>query len=180
MNLLDLSEQERAWYDALTGVNESGEPLSEAEQARIIEEYIAADEAFKGKVDRYCELIEAFTARAEYRQAQAVRLAKLGNQDESIAKRMTDRLKAVMILRGEKRIETDHFKPHVVGNGGVAPLIVPDTWRTNPELAPQEFQKRKEEVTITLDTSLLRQKLAGGEVIEGCRIGERGTRLALY
>ena len=178
MNLIDLSEQERAWYDALTGVNESGEPLSEEQQAHIIEEYIAADEAFKGKVDRYCELIEAFSARAEYRQAQAARLNKLSNQDASVAKRMTDRLKAVMILRGEKRIETEHFKPHVVGNGGVAPLIVPEVWRSNPALAPAEFQKTKEE--ITLDLILVRQKLAAGETVEGCKIGERGTRLVLY
>ena len=178
MNLLQLSELEQHFFEQLSAVNESGEPLTEAQQAEIIERYIAADDQFKDKVDRYCELIEAFAFRAQYRAKQAERLTQLSNQDASVAGKLKARLNAVMVLRGEKRIETPHFAPHIVGNGGVAPLIVPEAWRTNAASAPAEFQKHKDE--ISLDVAGIRAKLAAGETIEGCRIGERGTRLVLH
>lgn len=175
MNLIELSEQERNWLEALTHVSDEGEPISEAEQARIIEAYVAADEQFKTKVDRYCELIEAFGARALYREHQAERYAELARLDQAVSDKLQNRVKAVMQLRGEKLIETDNRKLKIVGNGGKAPLIVPDEWRAQPTSAPEAFHKRK----IELDLAAIRAKLEAGEMVEGCRIGERGTRLTI-
>ncbi len=175
MNLLELSEQEQEWIAALTHVSESGEPISEEEQARIIEAYIAADEQFKDKVERYCQLIEAFAARAVYRAEQAKNVQKLAKQDQNISDKLIKRILFVMQVRGEKRIETALYAPHIVGNGGKAPTVIPDAWRTNPRLAPKEFQKE----VVELDLLKIRQKLDAGQTVEGCKIGERGVRLAL-
>jgi hypothetical protein len=175
MNLIELSEQERNWLEALTHVSDEGAPISEEEQVRIIEAYIAADEQFKDKVDRYCDLIEAFGARALYRDQQRERSEMLARQDQSVADKLKARLQTVMALRGEKLIETDNRKLKIVGNGGKAPLVVPDEWRANPTAAPEAFHKRK----IELDLAAIRAKLEAGETVEGCRIGERGTRLTI-
>jgi hypothetical protein len=175
MNLYELSQLQRELYDALTAESPEGEPLSEEEQSRIIDDYLAADVAFTAKVESYCFMIEAFSARAEFLTQQAERHAKLSKQDQSIADRMTARLKAVMIQRGERTLEANTYRPRVINNGGVAPLIYPDAWRTEPAKAPEKYHKKR----IELDTTLLREDLKNGEVVEGCKIGERGTRLKL-
>lgn len=175
MNLIELSDQERHWLEALTHVNEDGETISEEEQSRIIDAYIQANDEFVGKVDRYCTLINAFAARADYREAQARRFAELARLDESVATKMTARLKAVMQMRGDKQIETDNHRLRIVNNGGKAPLIVPPDWKANPASAPEQFHRRR----IELDMTAIRAKLEAGEPVEGCAIGERGTRLTI-
>lgn len=175
MNLIELSTQERAWFEALTHVNEDGEPISEEEQARIIDAFVTADEQFKDKVDRYCELIHAFGARADYREYRANQLAQLARLDQSVADKLRARLKAVMELRGEVAIETDNHRLRIARNGGKAPVIVPDEWRQAPSSAPEAFHRRK----IELDLTAIRAALEAGETIEGCAIGERGTRLTI-
>lgn len=176
MNLIDLSAQEQQLLEALTHISPEGETISEEEQARIIEAYIVADGAFKDKLDRYCWLIEAFSARADFRHTQAARFVTLARLDESVATKMTNRIKAVMASRAEKQIETENFRVRIIGNGGKAPLIVPEEWRRNPASAPERFHRRR----IELDLTVLRAAIEAGETVEGCFIGERGTRLALY
>jgi len=175
MNLIELSEQERHWLEALTHVSDEGEPISEEEQARIIENFIQADEQFKAKVDRYCELIDAFGARAAYREDRAQHLALLARLDQSVSDKLRARLKVVMELRGDTQMETDNHRLRIARNGGKAPLIVPDSWRQAPSSAPEAFHRRK----IELDLTAIRAALEAGETIEGCALGERGTRLTI-
>jgi len=175
MNLFDLSAKEQLWLDALTREDEDGNPISEDEQARIIDEYIAADADFKDKLDRYVELSKGFAMRASFREDQCSRLNELARRDKSVATKLEARLKAVMELRGDKRIETDLHELRICNNGGKAPLVVPDEWRRTPTSAPEEFHRHK----IELDVNQIRTKLEAGESVPGCEIAERGTHLRI-
>ncbi|MFM7010129.1 MAG: siphovirus Gp157 family protein [Betaproteobacteria bacterium] len=175
MNLFQLSEQERSWFESLTLDDGDGNPISEEESARLIAGFVAADDAFKDKLDRYVELIEGFGARASYRECKAARLAELARRDEMVAEKLKARVKAVMELRGETRIETDDHRLRVCANGGKAPLVVPEDWRTRPANAPEKFHKHR----IELDVTQIRAELESGAEIEGCAIGERGTHLRI-
>lgn len=173
LSLMELSEREAAWLDALTQVNEDGNPISEEEQARIIDEYVQADASFKDKVDRYVDLIWAFGARADYQSMQASHYDALSRSNESVANKLRARLKVVMELRGESSIETDNHRLRLVNNGGKAPLVVPTLWKFDPTQAPERFHRRR----IELDLNAIRDAVEAGEQIEGCAIAERGKSL---
>lgn len=176
LNLFELSAQEQEFYEAFTRVNDEGKPLTEEEQSQLIEAYMAADEQFKGKVERYCELIEGFGARAEFRAKQAKRITTLSKQDQTVADKLTRRLLAIMEQRGERRIDTNLYSPHIVGNGGQAPVEVPEEWLADPSKAPKKYQK----VKVELDVSAIRDDLKANKEVQGCSFGKRGSRLVLH
>lgn len=175
LSLMELSEREAAWLDAMTCEGIEGEPISEEEQARIIDEYIAADADFKNKVDRYCDLISAFGARAAYQEQMAEHYKELSRRNQSVADKMEARIKVVMELRGETKIETDNHRLSLVKNGGKAPLIVPAEWVIQPASAPEQFHFK----VIRLDMNAIRNALESGDQIEGCAIADRGTHLRI-
>lgn len=173
MNLFELSQQERLWFEALTQEDDEGNPIAEEEMARIIDGFVAADDAFKDKLDRYCDLIHGFEMRASFREDRALRLSELARRDNSVADKLRKRVQAVMQLRGELKIETDSHSLSVVKNGGKAPLIVPEDWRRQPERAPEKYHRHR----IELDVAQIRAELEAGDAVEGCKIAERGTHL---
>lgn len=175
LSIIQLSEQESAWLEALTHEDEEGNPISEEEQVRIIEAFVDASNAFKVKVDRYADLIDAFACRASFQEDCAHRYAELSRRNQSVADKLKARIKAVMEMRGETRIETDNHRLSLVNNGGKAPLIVPPEWKHDPAKAPEPFHRRK----IELDVNAIRAAVEAGEQIEGCRIGERGKNLRI-
>lgn len=175
MTLIELSDLEKAAFEALTRENDEGQGITEDEQFRIIDEWIAADADFKSKVDRYCDLITALNARANYRGEQARAISRLAASDSGIAEKIKRRLHSVMNLRDERKIETDHHVLTVVNNGGKLPVVVPAEWRQEPAKAPEQFHRHK----IELDVRAIGDALEAGEVIEGCGFGERGTNLRI-
>lgn len=175
ITLLELSGLEQELLEALTHEDEEGNPISEEEQSCIIDAYVDASDAFKSKVDRYCDLIDAFACRGSYQSDQAMRYAELARRNQSVADKLKARLRQVMELRGESKIETDNHKLSLVKNGGKAPLIVPQEWRFDPTKAPEQFHRRK----IELDVNAIRATLEAGEAVEGCAIGERGKSLRI-
>lgn len=175
MTLIELSDWEREMMDALTHVRDDGDPITEEEQNAIIDQYIAADEQFKGKLDRYAAMMDALNARAAMRRERASAMAALAGRDSSLATRLKDRVHQVMKIRGEKKIETDERVFTVCGNGGKAPVVVPDQWRHDPASAPEEFHRHR----IELDVAGIGAALESGAEIEGCAIGARGTYLRI-
>ena len=175
LSLMQLSEREQAWLEALTHDDEEGNPISEEIQDKVISEYIAADGDFKAKVDRYCDLIAAFSGRAAYQEHMADHYRKMQQRNQGVADKMRMRLKQVMELRGETKIETNDHRLSLVKNGGRARVIVPDGWIYDPAKAPERFHHHK----IQLDSNAIRAALEDGETIEGCAIADRGTHLRI-
>lgn len=175
LSLMELSGLEQTMLEALCQEDAEGNPISEEEQARIIENFIDASDAFKSKVDRYCDLIDAFACRASFQEDCASRYSELARRNQSVADKLKARLKAVMEMRGEVKIETDNHKLTLVNNGGKAPLIVPQEWRYDATKAPEQFHKRR----IELDVIAIRATLEAGEAVEGCAIAERGKNLRI-
>jgi hypothetical protein len=88
------------------------------------------------KIDNYCRLITSITARANARAAEASRLDALTTTDQLAVERLKTALKTFMERHDLKKLETPLHKLTVAANGGRLPLIIPETWQQDPELAP--------------------------------------------
>ncbi len=97
MNLLQLSEREEELLWSLSQEQEQDEltePISEADQEKLIDSYLSAKEDFYNKIDGYVNLIKGLKYRAEYRKNEAKRLAELSKKDENLANLLQARFTA--------------------------------------------------------------------------------------
>ena len=141
---------------------------------------LAAVEAYFGdlsnerdrKLDNYARFIGQRQAYAEYREAEAKRLAALAKADLNAAKACKDRLHWLFVERGWTKIETPNFKFAIQKNGGKAPLIMGEV---DPLTLTPEFQK----VTVDVDREAVRAALESGTELDFARIGEPGTHLRI-
>jgi Gp157 protein len=159
------------------------------------------------KVEGLCVLMSEFHAAAEAREHEAQRIAALATTDRNAAERIKRRIKNFFDIHKIKKLDTPRYRLWIQGNGGKAPLTVPEQWEREPASAPEQFQRRK----IELDKDAIRSALtefaekANAVVstvedederpialqnwlkseqaqvmqkpIQGCAIGDRGTSL---
>lgn len=125
------------------------------------------------KVDNYAAFIKMLSARSEVRKEEATRLMGRAKTDHNNAKAMADRLKMVFERLGIQKMDTPRYRVGVVNNGGAVPLFID----TPPANLPPEY--RTEEVVVSANSSAIREALAAGTEVPGCRLGERGRRLAI-
>ena len=91
--------------------------------------------------------------------------------DENLAKSLKDRLKFFFELQGMKKLETERYKITVAGNGGKQALEV----NTIATELPEEFQK----IVVEADADKIRDAIADGKEVKGCKLLPRGTHLRI-
>ena len=166
--LIDISADMQALDDLLAEV---GGDVTEPKVASIVDAWFEElDHSLSAKVDNYAALISTMRARADVRRAEAERLARRAQVDESAADWLASRLLAALDTRGMRKVETDRYAVSVVGNGGKAPLLVDGD-------VPAEFLKTVTKVEP--DRERIRLAIEAGQALPFARLGERGKRLAI-
>lgn len=120
------------------------------------------------KAEAYAIIIGELTAKADQITKEAQRLDKWVDFLEGNVARMKDRLMTSMNETGTKKIETEHFRISVAGNGGKKPLKLTGE-------VPQEYMYMKPEI----DTKKIRADLEDGLALDFAHLEERGTHLSI-
>jgi len=156
--------------DAFDRLSDGGE---EADVLAAVEAYFGdlSNERDR-KLDNYARFIGQRQAYAEYRDAEAKRLAALAKADLNAAKACKDRLHWLFVERGWSKIETPNFKFSIQKNGGKAPLLVDEV---DPLALASEFQQH----TVSVNKEAVRAALESGTELDFARIGEPGTHLRI-
>ena len=131
------------------------------------------DKEMSYKADNYAALICEQEARAEVRREQADRMARLAKSDESSAKWLKDKLKAVMEMRGMKKLNTERFRITVAANGGKQPIFIGE-----PDSIDHKFCKHIPE-RYEPDTDIIRESLLSGLQVAGATLLPRGSHLRI-
>lgn len=170
-NLLAIGDDLEA-LDAL--LEEMGGDVSEAEAEAAFDRWFAElGEERDAKLDRYAYYIADLEGRADTKRAMIEHLADRVRIEEGRAKWLKAKLFAFLKSRGQKKTETQLHTFTICNNGGVVPVKV----LVDPEQLPAEF--RKEKVTYSANTDLIRERLLAGEKLEFASLGDRGQRLAI-
>jgi hypothetical protein len=135
----------------------------------------AVGDALLDKADGYAGLIAELEHRAGARASEAERMHRRAKADGSNAAWLKAELKGVLEQRGIAKLETSHFRISIVRNGGAVPLLLSPEFEQNP---PQEFARTIPSQTVP-DKDAVRAALEAGRQVEGAKLGERGTWLAI-
>jgi len=125
------------------------------------------------KLDNYAALISELEAKAEVRQKEAQRLAKLAASDEKRAALLKERLKWFFETNKLKTVETARYKLTLAKSGGKAPLVLDDS--ISPTSLPEKFQK----VKVEPDKAAIRAALEAGEELEFAKLGDRSSHIRI-
>lgn len=148
-----------------------GDVTDEAADAAITAWLEETGEALKSKLDGYAALIREAEARAASRKAEAARLTALSRADESVAKRLKERLYWFFGDRGIERFETERFRFTVQKNGGKPPVIL----HVPVEALPAWAQR----VTVAPDMEAIRGEIEERGSVEFAEIGTPGKHLRI-
>lgn len=127
------------------------------------------------KIRNYCALIEMLDFQAENGFEIAKRVEMQANKNKAAVWRLKARLKEFFQAHDIPKLELGIFTPRIQKNGGLVPLIVPDSWERDPASAPEQFHKIK----VELDTQAVRDAIRNDEETYGAQLGERGSHLRL-
>lgn len=152
--------------------------LEDLDGGELAPEAAAAIDAFfadmgptrDAKLDAYVAAIRAHELRASVRREERDRLDKLVKADENVSARLKERLKWFLETTGEKRIDTARYKIALRVNGGKAPLEIDEGAALPPQYIVMEPRPNKEAI---------REALAAGEHIDGCRMLPRGNHVRI-
>ena len=120
----------------------------------------------KDKAEAYAIIIGELTAKAERITNEAKRLNTWADSLTRNAGRMKETLMFSMDEIGTKKIETEHFRIGIAGNGGKKPLKFTGD-------VPDQYMMMKPEV----DTKKIREALESGKELDFAYLGERGRHL---
>ena len=118
------------------------------------------------KAEAYAIIIGELTAKKEQIIKEVKRLDDWVDSMDENMNRMKDRLMTSMVEIGKKKIETEHFRISVAGNGGKKPLKLTGE-------VPQEYMYMKPEI----DTKKIRADLEDGLALDFAHLEERGQHL---
>lgn len=120
------------------------------------------------KAEGYAVIINDLeTEEAQFRK-EAERLIKHADGLAANAKRMKDNLMDTMTVMGKTKLNTEHYKVAVVGNGGVKPLKITGD-------VPDEYLRMKPEP----DNKKIREALDAGQKLDFAHLEERGKHLSI-
>lgn len=120
----------------------------------------------RDKAEAYAVIIGEVTTKAAQIEKEIRRLESWVDSLTGNADRMKDRLMTSMTDLGMKKIETEHFRISVAGNGGKQPLRLTGD-------VPEEYMYMKPEI----DTKKIRAALEDGLALDFAHLGERGQHL---
>lgn len=159
--LLDLEQQ----LEALGGdVDAAG---------TAVDDWLAACEKQRDKLDNYAALIRELELRADARKAEARRLAERAKRDEEQAGFLKERLKAHFIRHTLKSIDTPRFRISHVRNGGLLPVLM------NLEVESLPDSYRVTELRHRANLDAIRTALDTGEMLPFAHYGERGSSIRI-
>lgn len=118
------------------------------------------------KAEAYAIIISEVTAKAAQLNSEAKRLTAWADSLTNKAARMKDALMFSMDAVGAKKIETDHFRFSIAGNGGKKPLKITGE-------VPEAYTIMKPEI----DTKGIRDALEAGMELNFAHLEERGRHL---
>jgi len=168
MTLFELSADMKALDDILA---ENGGDLSSPQSEEILSQWEnELENDLSQKVDGYCRLIRELESRAKARADEAARLMERSTIDESLGRRLRERLRLVWEARRLPAIETASFRVSLARNGGKAPLDVHG-------IVPPEFTKSK--TVVEPDKERIREALDRGETLDFASFMDRGTRISI-
>ncbi len=172
MNIYQLDHDWQQIQDQLEELDGSDlTPELEEQIVNLLNQSETLSKDWYAKIDGYCKLIAMLSAQATIRGQEATRLANLAESDNSKVNKLKDRLKESLQMRGQKKIKTNLFNLSICKNGGKVPLILP---KSVDSLPPEFVQTIREP-----NKDEIRTALENGDAIEGCYLGERGTRLSI-
>jgi hypothetical protein len=120
------------------------------------------------KAEAYAVIIGELTTKAAQIEMEIRRLEGWVDSLKGNADRMKNRLMTSMTDLGMKKIETEHYRISVSGNGGKQPLRLTGD-------VPEEYMCMKPEI----DTKKIRAALEDGLALDFAHLGERGTHLTI-
>lgn len=120
------------------------------------------------KAESWVVVIKELEAGAAKFIEDGNRQINAGNVMKNNASRMKDHLCQMMTLTGQKRLETEHYRLAVAGNGGKKPL------RVTGEV-PEAYLVYKP----STDTAKIREALESGVKLDFAHLEERGVHLAI-
>jgi hypothetical protein len=164
MKLFEIGEQ----FDALERllVESGGEVTPEVEA--WLAEYgdLEAD-----KLDGYAMFIRSLEHEAEGFKNIASEFAAKRTARENAAKRLKERLKQYMELRGTAQIKGKMYTAALNKNGGKAPIIV--------DVAPEQLPEQLQRVTVSADVEKIRGLLEMGVKYDFAHLGEVGQHVKI-
>lgn len=118
------------------------------------------------KAEGYICVIKELEAEADKFDAEIKRMFVHSTRIHNNIKRMKETLMASMIATGKPKLQTDHFRISVAGNGGVQPIKftadVPDDYKV---------------AVLSPDNKKIREELEAGVVLDFAHLEERGKHL---
>jgi hypothetical protein len=168
--LLQIEADAQALLDLIEGTD--AELTSETESALDVW-FKEVESAEASKLEGYCKIIRTFELRAAARKEEAERLAKLVRAEENKAKRLKERLKFHLEATGKHRIDTATYRITLVANGGPVPFEMPPDARELPPEYVNEIVTHKPRIED------IRDALAAGKAVPGCRLRERGCHVRI-
>lgn len=148
------------------GIDVDG-PEGEALLDKTIQEELDTRQAFDGKAEAYCDLLNEWDALVEARRAEKARLDALIKSSESRVKRLKSNLHFAMGRLGIRKYETTRYKIAIQKNGGILPMELDEF------LVPAEYCKS------VPDRERIREALEAGEQFAFARLGERGESVRI-
>lgn len=122
--------------------------------------------AIEDKAEGYAVIIGELLAKADRITSEAKRLSTWADSLTKHADRMKEALMFTMDEIGTKKIETEHFRIGIAGNGGKKPLKITSA-------VPDQYMVMKPEV----DTKKIREALEAGEQLDFAYLADRGRHL---
>lgn len=122
--------------------------------------------AIEDKAEAYAIIIGELLAKADRITSEAKRLNAWADSLTKHADRMKETLMYSMDEIGTKKIETEHFRIGIAGNGGKKPLKITSA-------VPDRYMVMKPEV----DTKKIREALEAGEQLDFAYLADRGRHL---
>jgi len=128
----------------------------------------AIEGEFEVKAEGYAIAMGELKTKKEQIIAEVKRLNKWADALEANIERMNSAVMDAMDAIGKKKVETEHFRLSIVGNGGKRPLKITDK-------VPENYMRMKPEI----DTSKIRQELEDGKELSFAYLADRGRRLSV-
>lgn len=170
--LLEITDDLMALDDLLT---ECGGDVSDPAVAEAIDRWMAElGTGFEKKVDNYAALIVSLERRSDVRKGEAQRLQLRARIDANAAEFLANRLKAVLVSLGKKKVETDRYTVSIVTSGGVQSLDVFD-----PDAVPEQFKVTPPPPPPKINTDAIRVALNAGQEVPGARYLPRTQNLRI-
>jgi hypothetical protein len=182
-SIYEMTGYGRVIEDLITDIEEmiaNGEAPEDNQVLKgLYESLVANAESEEQKLEAIVKVIRQAEADAKAQREETERLLQAATVNDNRVKRLKELIKWHLNVTGQKKARAGLFNVSVCGNGGLAPLIVPEIPKDNDQEALKGIPVDYVKTVLQLDTAKVREELEMGVVIEFAKIGERGTHVRI-